>query len=201
MIAVTANALQQDREASLAAGMDDYLSKPIRVEALVAALRRCHPAGEQGTQKLSDEVEAIQAADDKQKSETETPPGADKAKQEIQNVLDPKALANLQAMVGGEMVFLVTLIDSFMTDAPKLFDQMSQALIEEKAADLKLAAHTLKSLANNFGAGELARQCKTLEDLGRTGELSRAAEHVEGAVAEYEKVRLALAEVQQGYHR
>lgn len=197
LIAVTANALQQDQEASLAAGMDDYLSKPIRVDALVAALQKCRPAGESAAQKPSGEVEA---PGDKQKLELEPLPEATKTPAKSQSVLDPKALANLQAMVGGEMAFLVTLIDSFMADAPKLLDQMNQALGEANAADLKLAAHTLKSLANNFGAAELARYCKTLENLGRVGELNGAAEYIERAAAEYAQVRLALAEIQKSYN-
>jgi CheY-like chemotaxis protein len=43
IIAMTANAMQGDREMCLEAGMDDYLAKPIRVEELVAALSQCGP--------------------------------------------------------------------------------------------------------------------------------------------------------------
>ena len=52
IVAMTANAMQGDREECLAAGMDDYLTKPIRVDALVQALRKVMPRSSQSRPEL-----------------------------------------------------------------------------------------------------------------------------------------------------
>jgi HPt (histidine-containing phosphotransfer) domain-containing protein len=113
-------------------------------------------------------------------------------KSKIEPLLDPKALANLRAMVGGEGAYLIALIDSFLKDGPQLLQQMRQALAQENIANLRLAAHTLKSLANNFGAASLARPCKELENLGRSGVFEGSAELVSRAESSYEQVQQAL---------
>jgi CheY-like chemotaxis protein/HPt (histidine-containing phosphotransfer) domain-containing protein len=176
IIAVTANALPQEREVCLAAGADDFVSKPIRVEALVNALQRCRLGEEKPGVELEDPNPELNGV-------KETPP---------ENVLDPKALNNLEAMIGGDSTFLAALIDSFLKDGPQLLFQMHQALEKTKPADLKLAAHTLKSLANNFGATRLAKLCKELENLGQAGVLSETAVQIEQTEKEYEQVRIAL---------
>jgi CheY-like chemotaxis protein len=50
IVAMTANAMREDRDACFAAGMDDYVAKPIRPDELADALRRAHPLAERSTQ-------------------------------------------------------------------------------------------------------------------------------------------------------
>ncbi|NJN81816.1 MAG: response regulator, partial [Caldilineaceae bacterium] len=92
IVAMTANALQGDREAFLEAGMDDYISKPIRVDDLVAALERVQAGGD-----ATNAPTAYKAAGEADRS----PADSDDAP-----LLDEKTLDGLLRMVGGNQAFV-----------------------------------------------------------------------------------------------
>jgi HPt (histidine-containing phosphotransfer) domain-containing protein len=110
-------------------------------------------------------------------------------------VLDPTALETLLEVVGGEPALLGELIDSFLEEAPPLTDTLRHALEEGDAAELRRAAHTIKSSSNDFGATTLAELCQEMELMGKAGTLDGAAELVSQAEDEYEQVRVALERV------
>ena len=174
IIAMTANAMQGDREACLAAGMEDYVSKPIRLNELVEALSRCQPHAE---------------------AETPLPP-PDAPPHIVPGMLDPAALRNLRLMADGDDAVLAGLMDTYFKTAGELFGTLRQAVEQGDAAALCLAAHSLKSNSESFGALALGDLCRGLEAQGRSGALQGAAEGLAGAEAEYARVRLAL-EVEQ----
>ncbi len=107
-------------------------------------------------------------------------------------ILDPAALQNLLATVGGDQAFLAEMIDTFLTDSPKLIATMQQALVSNRAEDLRRAAHTLKSNCANFGAINLSRMARELEEMGKAGMMAGAAEKVAQVESEYTRVQRAL---------
>jgi CheY-like chemotaxis protein/HPt (histidine-containing phosphotransfer) domain-containing protein len=162
IIAMTANALPEDREACFAAGMNDYVAKPIRAEELVAALKRAKPLG--GGDGASDAVGYVS--------------------------LDDGALENLRELGGDD--FLGEVIDAFLADAPGLIATLRRSLEEESTEELRRAAHTLKSNGATLGAGEFAELCRTLEQRAKTGELDGAGELVDRIEQEYRPLEEAL---------
>jgi PAS domain S-box-containing protein len=168
IIAMTANAMQGDRELCLDAGMDDYVSKPMRVEDLIAALERCAPhSPERAAESVS--LPADLAA------------------------LDRRVLTRLQTEIGGgDPAFVVELIDLFLADARSLLTQMNHALARGEADALQRAAHTLKSSSASIGAQPLAEHCDALEALSRARNLGEGAEHLRQIEVAYTYVEHAL---------
>jgi PAS domain S-box-containing protein len=163
IVAMTANVLQEDREACVAAGMDDYLPKPIRAAQLAEALERGRPDTEKGGPVETGELE------------------------EAPSPIDDRVLRELRAQLGDE-AFVKDLIETFLRDAPQLIAAMGDGQPEE----VRRAAHTLKANARTLGAGELGRLCEKLEELAATGVLDGAQPLVERLDSEYQRVERAL---------
>ncbi len=172
IVAMTANAMQGDRELCLAAGMDDYMSKPIRVEELVVALER-------SSVRESDPIRADRVAPDRPSSE----------------VLDQATLDRLRATMGAS--FFDELLSTFVEDSHELVGTMRRALSEKDTDSFRRAAHSLKSNAASFGAMTLSTLAKDLEGLARSGSLDGAASRVERLAGECARVARALREVER----
>ncbi len=168
IIAVTANAMAGDRERFIAAGMSEYVSKPIRVEALVQAIR------------------AVLAA---------APPLPEVLMPELTVEFDAGALDRLLEVIGGDKAALRDLVQSFLEEAPALVARLLAAVAAQDSDMLRHAAHTLKGSAVDFGAAGLGDICRDLEAMGRAGEVAGAADKVAGAKAAYDRAETRLKQM------
>jgi signal transduction histidine kinase/DNA-binding response OmpR family regulator/HPt (histidine-containing phosphotransfer) domain-containing protein/HAMP domain-containing protein len=182
IIAVTADALPGDREACLAAGMDDHLAKPLRTAELARALGRCPPGPSPGTGPSP-------AAPPEHRTEDRHMRNAQLGQEHepAPTVLDPSAVANLRELVGDDPAMLSGLVEDFLSETPPLLEALRTSVAD--AGPVHRAAHTLGGLGATFGATALAELCRRAEATGASRDLAPV---VTAITDEHQRVTVAL---------
>jgi CheY-like chemotaxis protein len=171
IVAMTAHAMKGDRERFLAAGMDEYLAKPLRFDEVFDAIdtvTRGRPPA----------------------SRTEAP------RQSSEAALD---LATILEGVGGKRDLLAEVVDVFLVDAPLRLADARAALEKGDPAAVAAQAHTLKSMIGLFTMSVPFVTARELEAVGKQGDLAQAAEGLRALESEVavlqERLRTLRAEI------
>lgn len=177
IVAMTANAMQGDREKCLNAGMDDYLAKPIKRDMLAAQLAKWLPAYAPG-----ETTNAVAMTE-----------GAGGPASPNESALDMSVLAQLADLMGEG---LESVIATYLSDTPAQLAAIHSAIERGDREVMARGAHSVKSSSLSLGTTVLSRAAEALEKLGRdNGSMSQAEKLLAAMRAAYEPAQLQLREL------
>jgi len=164
VIAMTAHAMKGDREKCIAAGMDDYISKPVKPKGLLEMVQRWA-----GMKVIRPSVRVVRYP-----SDPDLP-------------VDLKRLGDLS---GGDKDFEHEIIDLFLKDTSRHSVRLEAAIKEEDSSSVEASAHSIKGAAANMGAEKFRKLAHALELKGKAGDLHGAAEdfaHLKSSFGDVER--------------
>jgi HPt (histidine-containing phosphotransfer) domain-containing protein len=174
ILAMTAHAMPGDRERCLQAGMDGYLSKPVRLGDLLKAVDHFAAHRQSAFEADADETE-VRDTGGKRMGE-----------------LDYNAAL---ARVGGDVDLLKELAGMFMEEYPRLMNQVREGLQRGDAAAASNAAHQLKGLLAQFGAENARQAAYSVEHPARQGDLATTNQNMQLLEEALKRVHPELAQI------
>ena len=221
IVAMTANAMRGDREECMAAGMDDYLSKPIEIDELVRVLMACKSRSPIEFDRWQSMISVSSSAEEISKDQSEVRSSSRAALTSLNvadnpqlTIADPKpalrespvegALEDYnclsQKIIDGlrDVEALDEAIEIYLETAPQLLLGISEAVNSADPLALRRSAHSLKSISGTLGAFRLFQLCEELELMGRMETdankslAAKALVVLEQVEDEYQRVEAAL---------
>ncbi|WNQ12842.1 ATP-binding protein [Paenibacillus aurantius] len=174
IIAMTANAMQGDRDRCIQAGMDDYMTKPVNLEKMKEVLSRWMPGEAVVKEEASPEPNAAPVLD-------------------LQIIEEIIALNEDQ-----DRSILGALFELYCQDTPNKIDQLKKAVGEQDSEQARALAHDLKSSSASLGLKSLANYFERLELAGRSGDLSPAGHLLEEVDEHYPEACKEFTKILQG---
>ncbi|MGA2597223.1 MAG: response regulator [Bryobacteraceae bacterium] len=181
IIAMTAHALAGYKEKCLAAGMDGYVTKPVRQDLLLKALAESQP------QALAREADVVLPA-----AASEVAPALDTA---IDTALLEKARFDVEDLVErlmGNEDLARQLAEAFVEGMPAQLVALANAIGLSDPQQTMFAAHSIKGVAANMGCGELRALAARVEEMGNNGVIANGAEMLHEMTAMFEAVKPAI---------
>jgi signal transduction histidine kinase/FixJ family two-component response regulator len=172
VVAVTAHAMQGDREKCIAAGMDDYLSKPVRPKDVREKIEKW--AGEIAAPSLTPSPNPTNAMNELTEAHAEATP------------IDMDRLLDL---TDGSNDNLRELIEMYLKQTDKQFDQMKAAIGNNEADSLRRLAHSCAGSSATLGMTQMVPRLRELEKMGAANTLADANKVFAAATHEYQRVQ------------
>lgn len=182
IIAMTANAMAEDKQKCLDVGMDDYLSKPVDRNLLQKTLLSWLNKAQPKSKFELDNASSINIPSDKVMNST----------QKSDYPLDQEIVKDLQELMGSDYHSLIRI---YLEDSPKLVSQFLTALNNNDCTGIIAPTHTLKSSSANLGAVSLSKIAMSIERSARAGDITLPIHDADALVKEYKRVKLALSDL------